>query len=44
MTINISHQLVKEGSEVDTIYLVNKGQFSLWKTGIDVNKNTRENT
>lgn len=36
MTINISHQLIKEGSTVDTVYLVNKGQISLWKTGIEV--------
>lgn len=34
MTINISHKLTIENSPVDTIYLVNKGQISLWKTGI----------
>lgn len=41
MTINISHQLIREGSEVDTVYLVNKGQISLWKTGVDIDKNKR---
>lgn len=34
MTINISHKLTSENSPVDIIYLVNKGQISLWKTGI----------
>lgn len=35
MTINISYQLVKEGDNVDIVYLVNKGQVSIWKTGIE---------
>lgn len=35
MTINISYQLVKQGDSVNTVYLVNKGQVSIWKTGIE---------
>lgn len=42
MTINISYQLVKEGDNVDTVYLVNKGQVSIWKTGIEAKEEHME--
>lgn len=37
ISICISHRLAKEEGPIDAIYLVNKGQISLWKTGIEIN-------
>lgn len=34
--------MVKEGYPVDTVYLVNKGQVSIWKTGIEIGEEDME--
>jgi signal-transduction protein with cAMP-binding, CBS, and nucleotidyltransferase domain len=37
LTLYISNKLIKEGTDVNYLYLVSSGVLSLWKTGIDIN-------